>query len=336
MDRQNTQELLTRMIAGSVISKLISVAATLGIADELAKGPKSIDYLAKKFDVHSRSFYRLMRTLASIGIFVEQERDTFGMTPLAEPLQSDVSNSVCNAAICLCGGWAWRSQDELLHSIKTGEPAFDHVFGMGLFDYLDANSAAAEVFNDTMTQITNHDLKAVLATYDFSDINILVDVGGGHGSLISGILKAYPKMQGILADLPFVLEGADKLLASEGVDNRCQRIETDFFKNVPSGGDAYLLRNIIHDWDDEESITILKNCHQQMGKTSKLLLVQAVVPPENEHDPSKILDIEMLLYTKGLERTAEEYESLFNRAGFELTQIIPTDGLPSIIEGKCQ
>ena len=239
-----------------------------------------------------------------------------------------------SAAITLGDEWAWRSQGELLHSVKTGETAFNHAFGMGIFDYFDKNSDVAEMFNDTMTNLTYQDLDAVLAAYDFSGIETIVDVGGGHGILIAAILKEHPQMQGILADLSPVLEGAEKQLISEGVEKRCQRIETDFFKAVPGGGDAYILRQIIHDWNDEQSIAILKNCHQQMNKSHRLLLVEKVIPPGNDPNAGKILDIQMMLYTGGLERTADEYVFLMNEAGFKLTEIVPTHGLSSVIEGR--
>ena len=223
---------------------------------------------------------------------------------------------------------------DLLHSVKTGEIAFDHVVGMKMWEYFAQHPENAKTFNDAMTAMTLAHNSAILSSYDFSPIPKIVDVGGGHGALIASILKINPRIKGILFDAPPVIEGARHLIEVEGIADRCEVIAGDFFASVPSGGHAYILKSIIHDWSDEPAIAILRNCHRVMMENGKLLLVEVVVPHSNEPHPIKFFDLNMLVITGGRERTEDEYRTLLEASGFTLTRIIATESPLSVIEGE--
>jgi len=326
-------EALLQMITSSWVSQAIYVAAVLGIADLLNDDPKSSSELAKATGTQARSLYRVMRALASVGIFAEIEDDRFELTPLAAYLQTDVPGSIHAIAIMLGESWHWQPWGNILHTLKTGNTAFEHVHGMKLFEYLTKNVEAAQIFNEAMTGTTAPFNATITADYDFSSISKIVEVGGGHGSLIASILKAYPTMQGLLFDLPPVVIGAKHSIEAEGLAERCEIVGGDFFESVPSGGDTYILKNIIHDWDDTRAVAILKNCHRAMVENGKLLLVETVIPPRNEPSFGKFLDLEMLVIAGGCERTEAEYRTLFEAAGFQLTKVITTQSFLSVIEG---
>ncbi|MBW4574138.1 MAG: methyltransferase [Aphanothece sp. CMT-3BRIN-NPC111] len=326
------QLVMVQMVTGSWLSQCIYAAAKLGIADLLKNEPKSCDELANSTGTDSRSLYRLMRALASVGVFVENEQGLFALTPLATYLQSDVPGSIRAMAI-MFGEEHYRAWGDILHSIQTGGCAFEHVYGMNVFDYYAQNPEPARIFDEAMTSFSAIEKTAVAADYDFSRIHKLVDVAGGHGSLIASILKSNPNMKGILFDQASVIAGAKPLLEAEGVSERCELVSGDFFESVPAGGDAYILKHIVHDWDDERAIAILKNCHQAMVENGKLLVVEQVIPPGNEPFVGKFLDLNMLMVAPGgCERTEAEYQTLFERAGFKLTKIVPTHSDVSVIE----
>lgn len=338
-EMQNGQEpsskvQLMQLIMGSLVTQLITVAAQLGIADSLKDGPKSADELADLHDVHPKSLYRALRTLASVSIFEEDQNGRFALTPMAELLRTDTSDSLRYISILKGIPFQWQSQGALLHQVKTGEVAFDHCYQQNYFDYLRDNNSDRELFDKAMSDLTHFDLEAIITGFDYSGIGTLVDVGGGEGSLIAGVLKANPSMHGIVADLPDVLDKTRSLLAVEGLAERCEAIETDFFQSVPPGGDAYIMRKVIHDWDDEKSTVILKNCRAQMGGNARVLVVETVVPSGNEGALPKLNDTEMMIYLGGRERTEQEYRALLNGSGFELTRIVPTASPSSIVEGR--
>jgi hypothetical protein len=324
---------LGRMIGGFMVTQMIYVATKLGIADLLKNGPESIDKLAESAEADPRSLYRLMRGLASVGIFAETDDRHFEFTPLAELLRSEVPGSMRNFALWAGEALTWRPFGELLHSVKTGKPAFKHVFDMGIMDYLARNAEASQIFNQVMTERAGPTAAAVCAAYDFSGINKLVDVGGGHGILITTILKANPRLRGVVFDLPSVVEGAEALLKREGVADRCEIVPGNFFELVPVEGDAYILSSVIHDWDDDHAVKILRNIRQSLPKDGKLLLVEYVIQPGNEPHPGKISDIIMLVTEDGLERTEAEFRALLERGGFKLSKIIPAQSPMSVIEG---
>ena len=325
---------MLQMISGFWISRAIYIAAKLGLADHLRDGHKTVEDLAAATGTHAPSLYRVLRALASVGVFAEDEKRGFTLTPLSETLRTDVPGSLRAFATVELGEEHYPAWGELLHSVKTGEIAFDRAFHMPVWKFFEQNPENAKTFNDAMTGLTLAVNDAVLSSYDFSYISKIVDVGGGHGSLIASILTANPKMKGVVFDAPSVAAGAQNRIEVEGIANRCEVMAGDFFQSVPGSGDAYILKWIIHDWDDERSIEILKNCHRAMTKNGKLLLVEAVVPRGSEPHFSKFIDLNMLVMTSGRERTENEYRTLLETSGFKLTRIIPTESAMSVIEGE--
>lgn len=323
---------LLQMITGFWLSQAIYVSAKLGVADMLKDGPKSCDELAKSAEVSSRELFRLLRFLASLNIFAEDEEGRFELTPLAANLQSDVPGSLRAMAI-MFGEEIFQAWGDVLHSIKTGETAFDHIYKSGHFQYLAQHPEAATVFNQAMTEFTRQESNAVITAYDFSHFEKVVDVGGGQGSFLASILKANPKLNGVLFDLPQVIEGAKGYIEAAGLMGRCTISGGDFFETIPDGGNVYIFKNIILNWDDEQSVTILKNCRRSMTEHSKLLVVEAVIPPRNVPSFSKLLDLHMLVVTGGRGRTEAEFIALFTAAGFKLANIISTQSPTSVIEG---
>lgn len=323
---------LLRMMTGYWVSKALNVAAELALADLLQEGPRTIDELASACDAHPPTLYRLLRALASVGVFTEIEGYRFALTPLAELLRSDVPDSM-RALARMYGSEQYRAWGDLLDSVRSGDPAFDRVFGASYFDYLARSPEAGAVFNQAMTGWTTQVADAVVAAYDFARMNTIVDVGGGHGLLLTTILRAHPSMRGVLLDLPHVVAGAQPLLEAAGVAERCEAVGQDFFASVSDGGDGYILAQILHDWDDERCQIILRNCRQAMRPDGKLLVVEQVLPPANEPSLGKWLDLHMLVLLTGRERTEAEYRALLEAAGFELTKVIPTRSGASIVEG---
>jgi len=324
---------LDQMITGYWISQAIYAAAKFEIADHLKDGPKSVEELAIASSTHPDALYRLLRALASMGIFAESEARRFSLTPLAEPLRSDVPGSK-RALALMSGDEQFRAWGEIDYSIRTGKMAFDKVFGQPIFDYLGKHPDKARIFDAAMVGIHGRESSAILDAYDLSGIGLLADIGGGNGSQIIEILNKYPQMQGMLFDLPQVIERATGKVQAAGLQDRCTLTPGSFFEAVPAGADAYVLRHIIHDWDEDKCLSILRNCHRAMSAKSKLLVIESVIPPGNEPFPGKFLDLVMLLIPGGKERTEVEYRELFHQAGFELTQIIPTGTDVSIIEGR--
>ena len=329
-----SQQTLVQMINGYWTSQMICVAAKLGIADLVADEPRSSAELAKTTGTHAPTLYRLLRALASLGVFAEDDRGRFGLTPLAEPLRTDVPDSLRDWAVFAADVEAWRSWEQLSYSVTTGEAAFEHVWGMPNWEYRAQKPEANATFNAAMSSASSRRIGPVMAAYDFSGIRTLVDVGGGHGAFIATILSAHPMIRGILFDLPHVVAGAEPVLQAAGIAGRCETIGGSFLEAAPGGGDAYLLSKVIHDWSDDRAAVILRNCRRVMAVHSRLLLVEAVIPPGNTPHPGKLSDINMLVAnTGGRERTEAEFRSLLNTAGFVLTRIIPTQGESSVIEG---
>ncbi len=326
------EAILSQMLWGGLIQQSIYAVTKLGIADLLAEKSQTAAELAAETETHAPSLYRVLRTLASVGIFAENADGKFELTPIAALLRKDAPNSMRDFALMLGGEWHWRMFGEVMHSIKTGATAQGKACGTELFEYLANNAEDAEVFNRAMTSHSLAAVPAIVEAYDFSGIGKLVDIGGGQGILLAGILKANPQMQGILFDMPSVIESESELLEKEGVTARVEKVSGDFFQSVPAGADAYLMKHIIHDWDDEQSIKILQNIHSAMNENGKVLIVEMVIPEGNEPSPSKILDLQMLIGTGGKERTEKEYRKLLEAAGFRLTRVVPTRSPLSIVE----
>jgi hypothetical protein len=327
------QALLVQMVCGSILSQAVYAAASLGVADQLTNGPKTAAELAHATGAHPGAMHRLMRALVSVDVFSQSGEARFGLAPMGECLRSDVPQSLRNMVLMMGAKWRLRTWEEIVHSIKTGKSSFNAVFGMGPFDYFRQNPEAAEVFNRAMVSYTSSIAPAIAAAYDFSACGKLVDVAGGHGHLIATIVKANPGLEGILFDLPDVVKGAASLLRQEGVTDRCVAVGGNFFEWVPPGGDVYLMKQVIHDWDDEEALTILRNCHKVIPAKGKILLIETVIPKGNEPSHAKLLDLEVLLALGGKERTEKEYADLYAAAGFTLTRVIPTQAGIHIVEG---
>jgi len=324
---------LDQMITGYWVSQAIYAAAKFGIADHLKNGPKTVQELASATSTNPDALYRLLRALASTGIFAEGEARQFSNTPLAEPLRRDVAGSK-HALALMTGDEQFRSWAEIEYSIRTGKMSWDKVFGKPVFEYLSEHHDKARIFDAAMVGIHGRESNAVLDAYDLSGIEVIADIGGGNGSQITEILKKYPKMRGILFDLPHVIDRAREKIGASGLLDRCQLISGSFFDTAPKGADAYVMRHIIHDWDDDKCLTILRNCHRGMMPESKLLVIESVIPPGNERFHGKFLDLVMLLIPGGKERTAAEYKTLFEQAGLMLTRIVPTNTEISIVEGR--
>ncbi|HXG84551.1 MAG TPA: methyltransferase [Pyrinomonadaceae bacterium] len=326
------EAVLPQMILGGLMQKGIWVAAKLGIADLLAEKPRTAEEIAAATDAHAPSLYRVLRLLASAGVFAENSERKFELTPIAELLRGDAPNSMRDYAVMMGEDWIWQAYGELMYSVKTGGIAHDKVQGMSSFEFYAQNEEVGEIFNRAMTNLSLLSAPAIVEAYDFSGIGKLVDIAGGHGLLLAAILKANPHLQGVLFDLPFVIESAGELLETEGVAARTEKVSGDFFESVPAGADAYLMKHIIHDWDDEQSIKILQNIHRAMNDDGKVLIVEMVVPEGNEPSPAKGLDLVMLTIEGGKERAAEEYRELIAAADLSLSRIIPTRSPYSIVE----
>lgn len=326
-------EELTQMVFGVGLSRAISSIAELGVADQIEPGsPQPVESLAKVTGTHERSLYRILRFLASNGIFKEKDNRYFDHTALSRCLRSDAEGSFRPAA--QMGHRISSFWDGLHHSVLTGEAGFTKIFGQPLFDYLGTHPEVAPIFDAAMVAIHGHETPAMLNAYDFSSTSVLADIGGGNGSLIAATLPRFPKLKGILFELEHVIRRARENLKAHGVGDRCSLVAGNFFESLPSGADTYLFRHIIHDWSDEQSVQILKNCRKVIPDGGRLLIIEAVVPTGNEPSAAKDFDIVMLVLPGGLERTEEEYRMLLQEAGFQLSSVIPTTSAVSIVEGK--
>ncbi len=323
---------MDNLINGYRVTQLLSVAAKLGIADLLAGGPEPVEELAKTVDAHADALYRALRALASLGVFAEVAPRRFALTPLADLLRTNHPRSV-RALAMFHGEEPYQAWGELRFSLRTGAPAFDHVYQMSHFAYLAQHAEASAVFNRAMSDNTARSVTAVVSAYAFPATGVVVDVGGGHGAFIAAVLRAHPGLHGVLFDQPHVVEGAASTLEEAGVAPRCARLGGDFFVPPLPTGDLYTLRQVIHDWDDEQSLAILRHCVQAMALDSKILVIEALVPPGNEPSPVKFLDLQMLVMNGGRQRTEEDYRRLYAAAGLQLTRVIPTSSVFSIVEG---
>ncbi len=327
-------EQILQIIMNFWSSRAVYIFAKLGIPDLLKSGPKTVEELAADTKMHAPSLYRVLRALASIGFVSATADGRFGQTPLSEILVTDAPGSLRWFTISELGQEHYPAWGNLMHSVKTGEIAFDNFFAADVWKYFEQNPEDAAVFNNSMSGITAATNEEILAVYDFSPFGTVVDVGGGHGGLITSILKTNPKLKGILLDAPQVIEGARPKIEAAGLADRCEIVAGDFFKAVPAGGDAYVMKWIIHDWDDDRAITILKNCRDQMSPDARVIIVDCVVPENNEPDFSKFFDLNMMVMTGGKERTEKEFAQLLNAAGFKLRRVIPTKVGTSIVEGE--
>jgi hypothetical protein len=322
---------LMKLLGGFAISQSLHVAARLNLADLLAEGARTVDELARETGTQAGPLYRVMRLLAGAGVFRQEVNRSFSLGPVGQVLRTEGPGSMHAMALHLCEAPSWRAWGDLLHTVKTGETAFAHANGAEVFPYYAAHPESAEPFNRAMTEMSAAVAEAVVRAYDFSGFERIVDVGGGHGHLLAAIMRENPSARGIVFDQPEVVEGARGAVAE--LAGRLEAVGGDFFAAVPAGGDAYLLKHIIHDWDEERALTILRNIRAAMKPEARLLLVEWVVPEGDEPSMAKLGDVHMMVMTGGQERTAEEYGQLFERAGFRLTRIVETESQMAVIEG---
>jgi O-methyltransferase domain/Dimerisation domain len=320
------------LATGFWVSQALYVAAKSGIADLLANGPKFVDTLAKTADLHPQSLHRVLRLLASFGVFTECEQGRFQNTPASEFLETGNPGSLRQFIIMVGESECWQSWGDLLYSAKTGKPAFDHVFGMPIFQYWSANPERGQIFDDAMASRSAAETSAILAVYDFSGANRIIDVGGGSGTLLMAILKRFPKLVGKLFDAPSVIERACNATYDDMTRGRLTLDAGDFFSAIPGGADVYILKHIIHDWEDDSAREILNRCRETMAPSSSLLVMETVIPEGNEPSFAKALDLHMLVWPGGRERTEGEYRNLFQSARLALRRVIPTRSAISIIE----
>ena len=322
-----------QLSSGYIVSTAMYLAAKLEIADHLAAGRSTIGELARATGANEGALYRVLRLLASLGVFDETGPRSFALTPVGTLLRKGVPGSLHGIAVFLPDPLHFRVYANAIDSVLTGKPALESTVGMPGFEYLRRNPEYSEVFNQAMTTLSATVVPATLEAYDFSGIKVLVDIAGGHGELLTSILQKYPTMRGILTEVDHVVAGAIPRIADLGLADRCEAVAADLFKTAPAGADAYMLKNIIHDWDDEHCEQILRTIHTAMGsKRGKVLLLEMMIPAGREPSLGKIIDIEMLLWPGGLERTANEFRALFDHAGFDLTAIIPTKSPVTIVE----
>jgi hypothetical protein len=324
---------LVQMIVGSWVSRAIYVAAKLQIADLLVDGPRAAEELAAATGVAPRPLYRLLRALAGVGVFALEADGRFRLNPLAECLREGGPASL-RAFTVMIGEEQDCCWDDLLETVRTGEPAFDRLYGRPVFDYLGEHPEQAQIFDAAMTGFSGRAMRAMLDAYDLSGVGTLADVGGGLGTNLAAALGRYPAMRGLLFDRPHVVERARPRLEAAGVAGRCAVESGDFFEAAPRGADAYLLGHILHDWDDAKAGLILDNLRRAMPAGAKLLLVEYVLPEGDGAWFGKMLDLAMMILLGGLERTEAEYRRLFAAHGFRLTRVVPTAGDVSVVEGR--
>jgi hypothetical protein len=333
MSQANPAAQIGDIITGYWRAQAVYAAAKLGLADLLESGPQTVEALAAHTGTYPESLYRMLRALASIGVFVQRTDGRFETTPLARPLRSDAPDSQRAMAIMM-GEEHFQAWGDLLFSIRTGQKAFDRKFGEPIFSYLSSRPEQAAIFDAAMTSIHGRESAAMLDVYDFSHFGIVADIGGGNGSTMQAMLNRYPQLQGIVFDLPGVIERTTQNLNNWGLASRCRAVAGSFFESVPSGADAYILRHIIHDWTDEQCRQILRNCHRAMANDARLLIIECVIPPGNEPFFGKWLDLTMLVIPGGKERTRQEFSDLLQSAGFELTSINTTSSDVSVLESR--
>jgi ubiquinone/menaquinone biosynthesis C-methylase UbiE len=326
---------LFRLATGFYVSSALYVVATLKIADLMADGPKRSAELAKATGVHAGALHRVMRLLVSAGVFAEDAEGKFALTPIGACLHSSGPGSV-RSGILLFGSLTQKAWGELSYSVETGKPAFAQAYGKDSFAYMEEHPELAAMFDEAMASFTKQIVAAVAATYDFSGFGAIMDVGGGNGELLAGILKANPALRGVLFDQPHVIERARKKIGDLGLADRCSLASGDFFKELPGGCDAYMFKHVIHDWNDEQAAAILRSCHRAAKPGAKLLIVEGVYPVRiDQSEASKGVtgnDVNMLVCTGGRERSDSEFRALFEAAGFKFSRIVPTQSRVSVVE----
>ena len=325
---------LIGLVSGFHATQAIHAAVELGVPDLLGDGERTSDDLAEASGADPSTLYRLLRALASLGVLHEAEERRFSLTPLGRPLRGDVPGSLRGWARLIGREYVWRSWGNLTNAVRNGENSFRALYGADVFDWRGEHPAESAIFDEAMRSLTATSTAAVLAAYDFGRFGTIVDVGGGNGSLLASLLAAHPTTRGILFDQAHVVAGADTVLTAAGVAERCEVVAGSFFENVPRGGDAYVLKSIIHDWEDEESVAILSACRAAMGPAAVALLIERHLGGPNENPAAKLSDLNMLVMPGGLERSEDEYEALFERAGLRYVSTTITATGHAVIEAR--
>ena len=325
---------MLQLITGYWISQAVGAAAMLGLADQLADGSRSASDVAASVNADTRSVHRIMRMLASIGVFTMDTNDQFGLTPLGDTLRTGVPGSMKNFAIAQTSPGHWLPWGQMSEAVRTGRSMSSSALGMELWDWYATHPEEGEFFNRAMGDLSAGVSGEVTRSYDFAAYKTVLDVGGAHGILLGAILRANPHMRGILFDLPHVTATAADSLRAQGIEQRCDLVTGDFFASVPTGADIHLLKQIIHDWSDEECITLLRNCHRALKPAGKILLVEMVIPADNSQSMAQAMDLNMLVLLTGKERTELQYRDLLAAAGFKMERAIPTQSPFSIIEAS--
>ncbi len=323
-NERSQHERLRDLIMGFRTTQMIHVAAKLGLADRLAAGPRPVAELAAMVGADAQALHRLLRALASLGIFAEDASGNFVLTAEAALLRSDVEGSLRDIALLYGEDWLWQAYGDMLHSVRTGAPAFIRTHGQPLYGYLHEHPRAAARFNAAMSGFSGQESAAILEAYDFGSARSVADIGGGHGALLAALLRAHPHLTGILFDLPSVAAGARDLLNEPGIAPRLRCLAGDFFDEAPAGCDLYVMKSVLHNWDDTDARRILATCRAAMPADSRLLAIERVVPEGNRPAEAKLFDINMLVVAGGRERTEAEYRTLFAQAGLRLARVAPT------------
>jgi len=326
------QTQLYHLAIGHYMSNALRLAAELRIADLLSDGPRHASELAESTGTHAPSLHRLMRTLAGLGILTEREGQRFALTALGEALKTGAPGSARSTVMAFCGPAFWRAWEGFGHSLATGETGFEKMAGLPLFDYLAQHPEEASHFSEAMVGYHGAEPPAVAAAYDFGRFGTIVDVGGATGNMLAAILSRHAAPRGVLFDRPHVVAEAPALLKAHGVADRVTIDGGSFFERVPAGGDAYVLSHILHDWNEDQCLTILGHCRRAMAPDGRLLIVETVLPPGDTPHQGKVQDMVMLVLPGGQERTEAEYADLFGKAGFKLSRVVPTESIVSIVE----
>jgi len=329
---------LLQLASGFHVARALYVSATLGVADLLAEGPKSGPELAMATGTHAASLERVLRLLASVGVFSQDDERRFALTPVSMPLRTHVAKSLRDVIVFQLGDEAYRAWGEVMHGVRTGGTAFERAFGAGVWEYRSRHPEYGALFDRAMSAVAGGHIEAVLAAYPFSAFRRVVDLGGGMGTFLIALLSACPRLHGVLFDLPHVAEGARAHIASAGLAQRCAVQSGDLFAGVPAGADGYVLSRVIHDWDDSQAAVILGNCRRAMAQGGKVLLFERVLPgaaSKSEVTRSLLVsDLTMMVMNGGLERTADEYRALFAASGLRLMRIRPTATEICVLEGE--
>jgi hypothetical protein len=322
-DQRSPSATLRHLVNGYQVSQALHVAATLGIADRLADGPRTSDDLAAAVDAHAPTLYRLLRALAAVGVLDEEDGRRFALTPVGECLRSDAEESVGGWAAMIGRPYVWQAWGELMHSVRTGGSAFEHIHGVDAWTYRTRHPEEGEIFDRAMAGLARRAHRTTLAALDFSRFGTVVDVGGGNGALLVALLRAHPHMRGVLLDLPYAIAVAEGAIEAAGLGDRCRTVAGSFFDGVPEGGDAYVLRAILHDWDDDAATSILRSVRRAAATEATLVVIERDLGPPNQNAETRLSDLNMLVIPGGRERTIDEYGALLAAAGFTLVESRP-------------